>query len=362
MLGLGLKIQPQASYRFALSNLLIGAGVILTFNREISSSWLYWNLADLLVIIGFMEVRAGAVLLLLGTFNRKEPAIAAAPILLSITLVTPGLPQANLFALLFGLSAGYVFIMLAFDIWRWLKDEQQNIHPVVLSWPFWFMSGVFFFSAGWAVFHWQAPVVIQADVSDLTWWVYAAFVSLVNIYLVFILFLQLIQRVQLLAEHDSLTMALNHRTFKQRAEQRITNADNTPMAMIYVDLDDFKKINDNYGHATGDSALLHFVDTVKAQMRSDDMLGRLGGEEFAMLLYNCPIQQATQIAERMRSTLAETPIMVGSEKVFLTGSFGVCDAPPNASQLAALDLADSASYEAKRLGKNCVVTKESAAL
>lgn len=167
--------------------------------------------------------------------------------------------------------------------------------------------------------------------------------------------LDLMDELREVAERDPLTDTLNRRGFMDRAQQELARAErkDRPLAVIAGDLDHFKTINDRFGHAAGDLVIKTFADILKAGCREHDLVGRLGGEEFFVLLPEATEQQALDIAERIRR-LYEGAIFDGEladHKV--TASFGVAQLTPQDSGIDnLLTRADIALYEAKRQGRN----------
>ena len=125
--------------------------------------------------------------------------------------------------------------------------------------------------------------------------------------------------------------------------------------MLLIDLDHFKSINDRFGHAIGDRVLQVFAETAKANMRSTDIIGRLGGEEFAAVLYDVGREKAVALAERIRSTFAEIAREVDGRPVAATVSIGlVVNQEQSLDVPTLLGQADQALYYAKERGRNRV--------
>jgi diguanylate cyclase (GGDEF)-like protein len=156
---------------------------------------------------------------------------------------------------------------------------------------------------------------------------------------------------------DPLTGLVNRRGFFQES-RRITEkqAGNPQLAAVMlIDLDNFKSINDRFGHAVGDKVLQIFAETAVQAVRPSDFVGRLGGEEFAAVLYNVGRERAMVIAERMRSSFAEATSMVGDRAVSATASVGMVFSDRADFDLPELLIqADKALYEAKERGRNRV--------
>lgn len=158
-----------------------------------------------------------------------------------------------------------------------------------------------------------------------------------------------------LATTDPLTGALNRRAFTERAgtEGERARRGGYPVALVICDLDHFKAINDTYGHARGDAVLKRFTAIVQELIRPSDALGRIGGEEFALLLPGSDADAAVRVAERVRARFAAEPV-AGGEPIFATASFGVSAWPHGLQLDAVLQAADAALYAAKAAGRDCV--------
>lgn len=174
-----------------------------------------------------------------------------------------------------------------------------------------------------------------------------------------------IERLKHTGLTDALTAINNRRFFDQRICEELERARRHKKALscLFVDIDYFKKINDSYGHQSGDKVLRNVAALLNEQMRRSDILARYGGEEFAILLCNTDIDAAEEIAERLRLTIHSTPqTSLGNEEIPVTVSVGVACTDPTldpdmdierqADQLIAR--ADEALYEAKKAGRNRV--------
>jgi diguanylate cyclase (GGDEF)-like protein len=168
--------------------------------------------------------------------------------------------------------------------------------------------------------------------------------------------------VQMLAVTDTLTETYNRRGFFEVCQREFERAVrfNRPLAVIMLDLDGFKSVNDTYGHAAGDQALRVLAQRLFTSIREHDYLGRYGGDEFTILLPESDLETASVIAERMRRSLNKPFSLIGSgsEPVTLamTASLGVADRLGEADFQQLIDRADRAAYTAKRAGGNRVNT------
>ena len=164
-----------------------------------------------------------------------------------------------------------------------------------------------------------------------------------------------------LAMIDPLTAILNRRAFMLEYERELSRCtrEKVGLALAIFDIDHFKDVNDNYGHLVGDQVLRRIADTLRASLRGHDVLGRYGGEEFALLMPGADTAAAMAGTERARLAVGERPIRVGEVSIPVTISAGVAAFGVNGSDWESLlRSADAALYEAKRGGRNRVVAAQ----
>lgn len=165
------------------------------------------------------------------------------------------------------------------------------------------------------------------------------------------------------ANHDFLTGLLNRRQFNTTAEASLVRQRaGTPNVALAIDVDHFKSINDTHGHPLGDHVLQVVAGLLAAGLRKGDILGRLGGEEFAIILPGAGLEEGTRVAERIREAIAAETLQHGDVAIATSVSIGLVEfhAPANLPRM--LSLADEALYEAKNAGRNRVVAHKSATL
>ena len=169
-----------------------------------------------------------------------------------------------------------------------------------------------------------------------------------------------LQHMSELVREDQLTGTLNRRGLDDVFERESARADrrNTPLCVALLDLDNFKKLNDTYGHLAGDNALRHLAKVVKSTLRSIDVIARFGGEEFMIMLPETPIEAAVQTMVRLQRELTKHFFLHDNEKLLITFSAGVALRLPNEDQASLLARVDSAMYRAKQSGKNRVVVAD----
>lgn len=166
-----------------------------------------------------------------------------------------------------------------------------------------------------------------------------------------------LQHMSELVREDQLTGSLNRRGLDDVFERESARADrrNTPLCVALLDLDNFKRLNDTYGHIAGDAALKHLVKVVRDTLRSMDVIARFGGEEFLILLPETTIDAAAAAMVRVQRELTKHFFLHDNEKMLITFSCGVALRFPNEEQAALMERADKAMYQAKNSGKNRVV-------
>jgi len=155
---------------------------------------------------------------------------------------------------------------------------------------------------------------------------------------------------------DPLTRALNRRGLDQQysVEEARTRRKNTPLCVAVLDVDNFKQINDEHGHAVGDDALRHLVEVVRQVIRPTDSLARYGGEEFVILLPETNLENAERAMVRVQRELTKRFFLHNNERVLITFSAGVAERRADETQLQLIERADAAMFHAKRAGKNRV--------
>jgi len=168
--------------------------------------------------------------------------------------------------------------------------------------------------------------------------------------------------VRLLADHDALTNVLNRRAWTERASVLLADGQPRPIALLFLDLDHFKLLNDRQGHNSGDRALVAVAKALGNELRPSDLLCRYGGEEFVALLDGTAADQAVQVATRLCRRVHRLEISVNDESLLLSISIGVAMHKEGDTVESLVERADQAMYSAKLNGRNQVVMYEAASV
>ena len=165
---------------------------------------------------------------------------------------------------------------------------------------------------------------------------------------------------QTLSEHDPLTGLFNERAFRNRYERAIDRAARTgqPISLLLIDIDHLKRINDRYGHAAGNEALLHVANAMRVAKRADDAAARWGGDEFAILLSGGDASAASRVTNNLLARVRAAAVAAESEELPITVTIGACTATRVKRDHDLFAIADRALYEGKNSGRDRAVFKE----
>jgi len=166
-----------------------------------------------------------------------------------------------------------------------------------------------------------------------------------------------LELVNKLVREDQLTGALNRRGLDDALEREAARAERggTLLCVALIDIDNFKRINDTFGHQVGDVVLVHLVAIIRETIRTNDLIGRYGGEEFLLLLPDSRLDEAVAVMDRLQRELAGKPISWGKQQLLVTFSAGVAVRGSGEAIEALINRADQALYEAKRVGKDRII-------
>ena len=209
---------------------------------------------------------------------------------------------------------------------------------------------------------WQSNYGVPDQVQAWTYMAAMAVILLNTMGFVLMQMEQAVARQHDLATHDGLTGVYNRLELNDALERYGARSarDNTPMALLMIDIDHFKTVNDRYGHLAGDHVLREVAQRVGKRLRRADMLARFGGEEFLALLPGTNVQGAMVVAESVRCAISEHPVAVLGHNIPVTVSVGVHVGIPGQAPYtteAMIAASDRALYEAKAQGRNRVIAQ-----
>ena len=169
------------------------------------------------------------------------------------------------------------------------------------------------------------------------------------------------RKLQHMARTDSLTGVASRGSFQQSLEQSINEAQrcHAKLVLVILDVDHFKRVNDQYGHDAGDQALRHICNILSQRLRVSDTIGRLGGEEFGLLLPNTDEDGAAPLVKALREQLCSEPLQYGKEQIPLSATFGLAEWPIDGETAAQLyRCADQRMFRGKELGRNRMIGRD----
>ncbi|MCU4677414.1 diguanylate cyclase [Catenovulum sp. 2E275] len=319
------------------------------FNGAVSDGWIFWFVSELVHYIAFLPFIL-AFPKSFKTFNLKKAGDIS-----FLTLMAPALSVLFLCLLVVLIDGpGMVAIPVLGLLWCALSYRIFTTALLTLFFCLWTFSAVSFgyITLPLTLSTWGELMALRFSV---------AVISLVPI--IISSFMQIkrqeISKLAYAANHDSLTGAFNRHAFMESLNQKFTDKPTNSIALLLSDLDHFKSINDQYGHPSGDAMLKHFYQICRSKVRSDDVIARIGGEEFAVILIGQDKTTACIIADRIRQSFAESELeLENGQKLNATTSIGIVYSEQNIHPEELIQQADLALYRAKENGRNRVESYE----
>jgi len=361
-MGGSLKLVQRSSLRFALANFCFGASVLLLASRTPQPSYLHYHLVEWLIYLGLAAFHSG-ILAVVDLSTPPSGVQRAVPIVLAVcatVLLAPDPSSFQMRAVVFSFTVAWLAAACFRDCYRGLRGEQVPVMTRgAISGPFLLVA---LLMGARGVLTLAFPPVVNpgafVQVPAFTPFLWALTILLLgmNNSLVGLSAGRLVMQISAMADRDYLTGCLNRRALEKRLQIEFDRNRRTgePLACVFFDLDHFKRINDMHGHGVGDQILKHTVQLIQQHLRAVDALGRFGGEEFMVLMPDTPLAGAQEAANRMRLALLDSPLRADNANIALSASFGVAVLRSSETQEGLMHRADSAMYEAKRLGRNRV--------
>lgn len=361
-MGLALRTTLRVCLALAGTNLLLACSIAAdSLRHSLPGIWTSWG-SDLAAIAAFALLhQAIAGIDKDGRHAWRAGLAVGLPAAVALLLEPYGEARlwhpAIVFAtlgLLAGMSAWQAFVRLR---------QQVKAHVALLTAsPLFVVAALLLLRLAEILQAPPQPLTLQAGTPfNLAWlWSMVVLSLVLNCTMAFLLLMRTILSIQRLTMHDPLTDVLNRRALSEAIErEHLQRLRGVPYALVMLDMDRFKRLNDTHGHGAGDTALLALVAALKPCIREVDQLGRLGGEEFCALLPDTDLAGAFLVAERMRANLEATDFCWKGESWPLSASFGIAQA--TADDLSAEDVlrrADRAMYQSKSQGRNLVQAVE----
>ena len=347
---------------WAISYLLLSLGTVLQSTQGQISSYFSIALANVLIASDFYWAWMGVRI-----FQRRANFVFLTYLLLMAILVIAhvvlGLERDGLIArtILMSGTVSILSLLIAFEL---LKDKKGITFSSRFAASVFGILGIMFavrmFSAGFLPE--QGNLISGGGHTAFTYLLAIVFNILIAFSYVLMLSERLNTQLQTMADTDVLTGLLSRRAFIDRMKRILsrTQQNDTALSFLVLDIDNFKNINDSYGHFAGDELLKRYADVMKDCFRPEDIIGRLGGEEFAIAITNIDNAGAVKVAERLRSEIESVFILCNGKPVSTTISIGIADLHKDVNSYETLFReADAALYEAKNKGRNQIIIAES---
>ncbi|EHR70278.1 diguanylate cyclase (GGDEF) domain-containing protein [Burkholderiales bacterium JOSHI_001] len=352
-----LELPRRPALHWAAASALGAAGMALTLLRGTLPLWFAIPLGNVFTLASALAFARGLRVFLGLPLNDRENLALLAGV--SVTAVAAGftLQGPGVVLLAMATSAGvlWAFTQAAWQSARALRLEFNNRVALALMLPMALMSCMVLvrlagaLSGGVKVLH--VDTLLNVAVALL----YLLFTALLHLSMASMVVLRLMASMRRLSTRDALTGLLNRGEWLRQlqAQHRWLGRFGEPFSVLLLDIDHFKRINDTWGHPAGDAVLVSTAQLLLSTVRGMDVVGRLGGEEFVVLLPRADAAEALAAAERLRSALAATALAWKQQAIELTVSVGVAtatDADETPERL--IERADAAMYVAKRSGRN----------
>lgn len=357
-----LKIAPKASQYFALANAFILLGLVITINRTSSASYFYWFFADQCVLLGFVLMQRGMIRLFKLPDSNNVIWYCWGGVALIMLIFTPSSQSEVQLGVLFSVGAFTSLFLLALSVYRGIESSFGHQAAFLISLPSIIIALFFLFRGALLLFVPNESLSfagINSEEAIPALWFYAVLNLLANITMFACALARLTSKVRLLSERDQLTELLNRRAIQRKLTVLHESwlASGSTYGVILFDIDNFKNINDEFGHHLGDRALVSVSEAIKNGLPEPILASRYGGEEFLLVLPNATIDTCLDTAKQLKAILSEVNLTSDNGSVIpLTASFGCAVIVEGCSIERLILLADKAMYEVKANGRNGIAS------
>ncbi|EHR70277.1 diguanylate cyclase (GGDEF) domain-containing protein [Burkholderiales bacterium JOSHI_001] len=358
--GFLLREHRATIFHWAGFMALIGTGFVLSAQRDDARTWLAYCGADLAFTAGLLSLWRG-----LASYFGLSPWLHfqwAALVLTfgGLMLMGPAREQASMRVVFMNAMNLTVMLALLAGVHGRVSRQYGRRRALLLALPGLLIAIAFLVAIARQLMHMEMPLEVhRIDSNNLrALFVFIAAAAIFNFTFIALLTQRLLQRLRHLSRHDALTGLVNRRALDddiQREWQRWRRT-GLPFALLVLDLDHFKRVNDTHGHLAGDAVLAQTGERLRASARATDTVARIGGEEFVVLAPQVQADGLGMLAERMRADLAGSGFDLPGVRLSLTASVGAAlVAQGDSDPQQVLQRADQALYRAKAQGRNRVV-------
>ncbi|MBH9579085.1 GGDEF domain-containing protein [Inhella proteolytica] len=351
-----LREERRALLNWAGFNALLAIGLVLCGMRDGERGWWVYNGVNLITLLAFGLMRRGVELFLRSGRSDLQQALQLAPWVLPLLLLPPTTDWAAWRVLAAFGGQAFVMAVTAWSLARPMHREFGRWAQLGLVLPTAVIAGLNASAALRQVAAWPVPQEIQlgTDFNQGLLYAYLAGTACFGVGFLAVVTQRLTHRLREASQRDALTGLLNRRALSEYLEAQWHRhlRRRYPLALVMVDLDHFKLVNDSNGHAAGDAVLRRTAELFRQHLRREDLVGRMGGEEFLLVLPDTPKDAALALAERLRQ-LAHAQALGVSMSLGLT----MASADDGTAE-EAVKRADAALYRAKAQGRDRVVCIE----
>ncbi|MBI5255074.1 MAG: GGDEF domain-containing protein [Burkholderiales bacterium] len=348
--GVLLRESRTAVAHWGLFMLLLGTGLALAGARDEPRLWWTYNGANLVTLLGFVIMRRGTEQFMRVPASDKEQLAVLLPVAVVVGLAGPGEQWAALRIALVYAAQGFVVLRTVMTVRPALLQEFGRGAMLAIVVPASGIATILFTLGLRQALNWRLPMEMQHNDGANLWLMvlYLTGSAMFSFGFMVMLTQRLVSTLRQASVRDPLTGLFNRRAMTEALERQWLRHRRTqaPLAVLAIDIDHFKRINDTLGHAAGDSVLIHLSTLLQNHVRGEDVVGRVGGEEFLLLLPDTQAPQAIALADRLR-------VLVRAESLGTTISVGIALAHSvDDSAESLIARADAALYRAKDAGRN----------